>query len=194
MRNYYRRTGQTEGLLRVKFVRRTALLLIWVLAAFSSMLLASCRAEVTPAAKPSSAEPVSRVVSPKKAVTLPAGVEILEDYTRNNLFETGDVYWVWKVVIVPKGLSRSQLIDFSRQLFAAYPEKRMRIFDDKAQVAQWVQRDVYLNDKSGKAREVAFPEDWAREHHLGNIHERSDSAVGRWQVVSRFGEHIAFLE
>lgn len=121
-------------------------------------------------------------------------VQILSDYTRNNAFEFGDVYWVWKVAIIPKNTSQDKLVNIAKELYKTYPNKRIRIFDDKAKVNQFIQRDIWFNDKSGKLKEVPFPEQWVIQHHIANINDRSDIANNRWQLVTRHGNYIAYLD
>jgi hypothetical protein len=119
-------------------------------------------------------------------------VEMLADYTKYSGYDGGNV--LWKVAIIPKGTSQDGLVSIAKQLARAYPKKRIRIFDDKAKVKQFIQRDIWFNDQSGKAKEVPFPEQWVVKHHIANIIDRSDMAINHWQLVTRYGKHIAFLE
>ena len=121
-------------------------------------------------------------------------IEIWGEYTRNSMFDDGDVFWVWKVAIIPPNTARRELEDFAKQLARVYPKKRVRIFDDKTYVKQFVERDIYLNDKSGLARKVEYPLEWVKLHHIANINDRSDIASNRWQLVEPIGKHIAFLQ
>lgn len=116
------------------------------------------------------------------------------EYTRNNMFERGDVFWVWKVAIVPKQTPQKELLSIAKQLISTYPNKRIRIFNDTTKIKQFIERDIYFNDKTGLAKKVDFPAEWVRKHHVANINDRSDVAENRWQLVDRFGKHIAFLE
>ena len=121
-------------------------------------------------------------------------IEIWGEYTRNSMFDDGDVYWVWKVAIIPPNTARRELEIVAKKLARAYPKKRMRIFDDKANVKQFIERDIFLNDKSGSAKKVEYPLEWVKKHHIANINDRSDIASNRWQLVEPLGKHIAFLD
>lgn len=116
------------------------------------------------------------------------------EYTRDNMFEKGNVYWKWIVAVIPPKTSPDELNQIARLLVKHYPDTRIRIFDDSSQIKQFIQRDIFINDKSKKVKEVTYPAEWARMHHIGNINDRSDIQSFRWQLVDRFGKHISFLE
>jgi len=123
--------------------------------------------------------------------------EVWGTYERENVipdFKSGsDKKWTWKVVVVEKGISEGELIRIARHLVSKYPGQRIRIFDDKKKLQQFVDRDIYFNDSTGTAKKVEFPTEWVVAHHLANINDRSDKYEGRWQLVNRYGAYISLL-
>jgi hypothetical protein len=120
-------------------------------------------------------------------------VEVSKDYTRANAFVSEGGSWTWKVIVIPKGISQEQLVSIAQALLKKYPNQRMRIFDDKAQLDQWIARDQYVNDKTGKVPRADFPEDWSVAHYIAAINDRDSNGNRGWQLVTRHGKHIANL-
>jgi hypothetical protein len=51
-----------------------------------------------------------------------------------------------------------------------------------------------MNDKTGKTREVAFPnQEWVQNHLLGNINNRSSTYQRQWMLEDRYGNNISLL-
>lgn len=115
-----------------------------------------------------------------------------EEYDEWGSYVAGD--WEWKVIIIPKDTTAKDLLNIAKSLYKKNPKTRMRFFDDDGKVQQFVDRDRYFNDSTGTVPEVPFPETWVIAHHKANINERSQKARNRWQLVTRYGEHIAYLE
>lgn len=120
--------------------------------------------------------------------------EIWGEYTRGSMFDDGEADWVWKVAIIPPNATKRELETIAKVLAKAYPKKRVRIFDDKTYVKQFIERDIFLNDRSGLVKKVEYPQEWVKQHHVANINDRSNVASNRWQLVEPLGRHIAFLE
>ncbi|MFT6164465.1 MAG: hypothetical protein ACJA1T_000496 [Zhongshania aliphaticivorans] len=119
-------------------------------------------------------------------------VSYADDYHVWGSYNAGD--WEWKVVIIPENTSGDQLLKIARTLSVKYPSTRIRFFNDEALVKQFVDRDRYLYDTTGLVPEVEYPTEWVKAHHIANINDRSNNAWRRWQLVSVYGDNIAFLE
>lgn len=100
----------------------------------------------------------------------------------------------WTVVIVPAGAAQADLVTLAQALFKANPRRYYRIFDDESRVSEWVARDQYVNDKTGRIPFAAFPNGWAGQHFIGNIQNQSDQDATRWQLTNAGQRSLAILE
>ncbi len=130
----------------------------------------------------------------KGPVTL-AGVKatVWGDYAiRPMLFPAEE--WRFYLVVVPKEVRQGTLIKMAQDFYAKHPNTRARFFSDTAHLKQYVDRDRYMNDKTGKVKEVDFPKsEWVQDHLLGNINNRSKENGRRWMLEDRYGNRIAPL-
>ncbi|MDK9692142.1 hypothetical protein [Azospira sp.] len=102
--------------------------------------------------------------------------------------------WEFFVVVVPLDVRQGGLIKVAKEFYAKYPNVRARFFSDKKHIQQYVDRDRYVNDKTGSVREVSFPSDeWVQNHLLGNINNRSSTYQRRWMLEDRYGNNIVLL-
>jgi len=102
--------------------------------------------------------------------------------------------WKFCVIVVPRTVRQGDLIEISKQLYSEHPGMRVRFFSDKENIQQYVDRDIYVNDSTGTAREVAFPDStWVRNHLLGNINNRSQQHSRQWMLENRYGSMIQLL-
>jgi asparagine synthetase A len=133
-------------------------------------------------------------LKPKQGI----GYQVWGIYERDNIISQAAGLpvgkWTWIVVLVDPSISKVQLELVAKEIFKNYPRQRVRIFNDDAQIKQFIDRDIYFNDSTGTVAPVDFPEDWVKAHHLANINDRSDALVDRWQLVTRKGEHLLDLE
>lgn len=102
--------------------------------------------------------------------------------------------WEFIVIVVPKDVRQGTLIRIAKDFYAKYPNTRARFFSDKRHIQQYVDRDRYVNDSTGRVREVDFPDSqWVQNHLLGNINNRSKIYNRRWMLEDRYGNSISFL-
>lgn len=132
---------------------------------------------------------------PQKGLLVLAGVnaEVWGSYKiRQMMFP--DEEWQFYVVVVPKDVRQGTLIKIAKDFYGKYPNTRARFFSDKKHIKQYVDRDMYMNDKTGKVKEVPFPNsEWVQNHLLGNINNRSATHNRRWMLEDRYGSNIQFL-
>lgn len=102
--------------------------------------------------------------------------------------------WRFHVVVVPKDVRQGTLIKMAQDFYAKHPNTRARFFSDTTHLKQYVDRDRYMNDKTGKVKEVDFPKsEWVQDHLLGNINNRSKENGRQWMLEDRYGNRIAPL-
>lgn len=130
----------------------------------------------------------------KGAITL-AGVKatVWGEYSiRPMLFPSEE--WRFVVIVVPKEVRQGTLIKMAQEFFVRYPNTRARFFSDTKHLRQYVDRDRFMNDKTGKVKEVDFPKaEWVQDHLLGNINNRSKQHSRQWMLEDRYGNRIAPL-
>lgn len=133
-------------------------------------------------------------VPAKGAITL-AGtkVEVWGSYKiRHMLFPREE--WTFIVVVVPKEVRQGTLIRIAKDFYSKYPDTRVRFFSDKRHIQQYADRDRYINDSTGRVREVDFPaEQWVQNHLVGNINNRSKTFNRHWMLEDRYGNKISLL-
>lgn len=138
----------------------------------------------------------AQTAHPVKGPTTLAGVKatVWNDYSiRPMLFPAEE--WRFVVVVVPKDVRQGTLIKMAQDFYAKYPNTRARFFSDTKHLKQYVDRDRYVNDKTGKVREVDFPKsEWVQDHLLGNINNRSKELGRQWMLEDRYGNRIASLQ
>jgi hypothetical protein len=66
--------------------------------------------------------------------------------------------WEFFVIIVPNDVRQGTLVKMAKDFYSKYPNTRARFFSDKAHIQQYVDRDRYVNDKTGRVKEVEFPD------------------------------------
>lgn len=102
--------------------------------------------------------------------------------------------WRFHVVVVPKDVRQGTLIKMAQDFYKKHPNTRARFFSDTKHLQQYVDRDRFMNDKTGKVKEVAFPKsEWVQDHLLGNINNRSKENGRQWMLEDRYGNRIAPL-
>ncbi len=102
--------------------------------------------------------------------------------------------WQFFVIVVPKDVRQGNLIKLAKEFYAKYPNTRVRFFSDKKYIQQYADRDRYMHDKTGKVREVDFPDqEWVQNHLLGNINNRSSTYQRHWMLEDRYGNNISLL-
>jgi hypothetical protein len=102
--------------------------------------------------------------------------------------------WEFFVIVVPKDVRQGTLIKLAKEFYAKHPNTRARFFSDKKYIQQYADRDRFMNDKTGKVREVDFPnQEWVQNHLLGNINNRSSTYQRQWMLEDRYGNSISLL-
>lgn len=133
--------------------------------------------------------------APQKGPLVLAGVnaEVWGSYKiRQMLFPNEE--WQFYVLVVPKDVRQGTLIKIAKDFYGKYPNTRARFFSDNKHIKQYVDRDMYMNDKTGKVKEVPFPNsEWVQNHLLGNINNRSTTHKRHWMLEDRYGSNIQFL-
>lgn len=130
----------------------------------------------------------------KGAITL-AGVKatIWGSYQIQPMLFPGEA-WTFHVIVVPADVRQGTLIEMAKAFYAKYPQTRARFFSDTKHVQQYADRDRYMNDKTGKVKEVEFPPSkWVQDHLLGNINNRSKENGRQWMLEDRYGNRISPL-
>jgi hypothetical protein len=102
--------------------------------------------------------------------------------------------WTFHVVMVPADVRQGTLIEMAKAFYAKHPNTRARFFSDAKHIKQYVDRDRYINDKTGTVKEVDFPPSkWVQDHLLGNINNRSKDFGRAWMLEDRYGNRISPL-
>lgn len=105
-------------------------------------------------------------------------------------------FTTWKVIIIPKDTSTSNLIGIAKDIHLKYANTRVLIFNDDKKVEQYALRDIWFNtmDKN-TVRQVSYPENWIHKHYVAEINDRSiqDGGPGSWQLVDFDSNRIATL-
>jgi len=102
--------------------------------------------------------------------------------------------WEFYVLVVPKHVRQGTLIEMAKDFYKKFPNTRARFFSDEEHIQQYVDRDKYMNDSSGKVPEVEFPDStWVKNHLLGNINNRSTKYNRQWMLENRYGSRIELL-
>ncbi len=102
--------------------------------------------------------------------------------------------WEFYVILVAEDVRQGALIEMARDFYSKFPNTRARFFSDKQHIKQYLDRDIYLNDKTGQAIEVEFPNPkWVQSHLLGNINNRSSQYDRLWMLENRYGSMIVLL-
>ncbi len=102
--------------------------------------------------------------------------------------------WVFYVIVVPKHVRQGTLIEMAKDFYSKFPKTRARFFSDKQHIQQYLDRDIYMNDKTGTAKKVDFPDSkWVKNHLLGNINNRSKEYNRQWMLENRYGSMIELL-
>jgi len=111
---------------------------------------------------------------------------------RHALFPSEE--WQFFVVVVPPDVRQGTLIKMAKEFYSKYPDTRARFFSDKTHIQQYIDRDRYINDKTGTVKEVPFPSsEWVQNHLLGNVNNRSSTYQRHWMLEDRYGNNISLL-
>ncbi len=142
-----------------------------------------------------SAPAFSQERGPEKGEITLASVpsEIWGSYTISQMLFPNE-QWRFYVVVVPKDVRQGTLIEMAKDFYSKFPKTRARFFSDKKHIQQYVDRDRYVNDRTGNVAEVAFPDStWVKNHLLGNINNRSKKYNRQWMLENRYGSRIELL-
>ncbi len=105
-----------------------------------------------------------------------------------------DEQWEIFVVVIPKDIGQGALGKIASEFYKKYPRTRARFFNDRRYIQQYVDRDRYINDKTGKVKEVDFPPtEWVQDHLLGDINNRSRMYNRQWMLEDRYGSMMRIL-
>lgn len=132
---------------------------------------------------------------PSKGALVLAGVktEVWGSYKiRHSLFLSEE--WEFFVMVIPADVRQGTLIKMAKEFYAKFPNTRARLFSDRTHIQQYVDRDRYVNDNTGKVKEVPFPDsEWVQNHLLGNINNRSSTHQRHWMLEDRYGNNVSLL-
>lgn len=102
--------------------------------------------------------------------------------------------WRFYVIVVPADVRQGTLIEMSKDFAKKFPQTRARFFSNSKHIQQYVDRDRYMNDKTGTVKEVDFPPSrWVQDHLLANINNRSRDFGRAWMLEDRYGNRISPL-
>ncbi len=102
--------------------------------------------------------------------------------------------WEFFVIVVPKDVRQGTLIKIAKAFYSKFPNTRARFFSDREYIQQFVDRDRYVNDTTGKVNKVEFPDqEWVQNHLLANINNRSSTYRRHWMLEDRYGSNISLL-
>lgn len=122
------------------------------------------------------------------------GLEVVSSYSIYQMLFPNEE-WKFDVILVPAETKQGSLIKISKELYKKYPKTRVRFFSDRKYIDQYIKRDIYINDTSGKVKSVDFPPDeWLQNHMLGNINNRSERYQRKWMLEDRYGNMIKLLD
>ena len=139
-----------------------------------------------------SSEPASKL---EKGPLLLANVEleIWGSYDLKPMMFSNEA-WTFYVIVVPDSVRQGTLIEIAKDFYKKHPNVRVRFFSNTKHIQQYVDRDIYVNDKTGQAKEAKFPDStWVRNHLIGNINNRSSIYPRHWILEDRYGSMIALL-
>jgi hypothetical protein len=98
---------------------------------------------------------------------------------------------IWKVLVIPPGVSAERLARLAQTLHTADPATRFHLFDDDRQVQQLIQNKLHYPD----SRNYPFPEKWYSRHYVGSVQTMTYDASGpQWVLVDRYQTKLASLE
>ncbi|NMT62189.1 hypothetical protein [Marinobacter orientalis] len=103
----------------------------------------------------------------------------------------------WKIVIVPRDLSRAEIVSLAKSVYKKYPKTRVRFFDDDQKIEQQIKAEQYAWDTTGTVPQTQFPTEWRKKHQIAIINDRSEQARNRWQLLYVKGgvnEFMIFLK
>lgn len=143
----------------------------------------------------------SLAVSSKSAATLEKGplllanahLEIWGSYDLKPMMFSNEA-WTFYVIVVPESVRQGALIEIAKDFYKKYPNVRVRFFSNTKYIQQYVDRDIYVNDTTGRVKEAKFPDStWVRDHLIGNINNRSSIYPRHWMLEDRYGSMITLL-
>lgn len=120
-------------------------------------------------------------------------VEVWGSYKIRHMLFQGEE-WEFFVLVVPSDVRQGTLIKIAKDFYLKHPMTRARFFSDKQHIQQFVDRDIFVNDRSGRAKKVEFPDsEWVQNHLLGNVNNRSKTYDRHWMLEDRYGNNISLL-
>lgn len=120
-------------------------------------------------------------------------LEIWGSYDLRPMMFSNEV-WTFYVVVVPEAVRQGTLIEIAKDFYSKHPNIRARFFSSTTHIQQYIDRDIYVNDETGLAKEAKFPDsNWVRNHLIGNINNRSSIYPRQWMLEDRYGSMIALL-
>lgn len=84
----------------------------------------------------------------------------------------------WNNILIPKNLTKDQIIAIARQLHKDHPTSLYNILDDDSQFDEFVQGEISLDNPS--------PEKWTHIHHIAMINQMFRDRV-EWELIAMDG-------
>lgn len=82
----------------------------------------------------------------------------------------------WRVLVIPKGVSKERLTKVAKALHETFPSTRYHFFDDDKEVLKFV--------LSKRGLSTPFPEKWFYKHHVGSLQTMLYDRRGlRWYLL-----------
>lgn len=120
-------------------------------------------------------------------------LEVWDSYELRPMLFSNEI-WTFYIVVVPEAVRQGTLIEIAKEFYSKYPKVRVRFFSNTKHIQQYIDRDIYVNDRTGQAKEAEFPDStWVRNHLIGNINNRSSIYPRHWMLEDRYGSMIALL-
>lgn len=125
------------------------------------------------------------------------GLGATEQHSSLNYWGDYESWSKWKVYVIPPNTSKTEFEELARKAVSKNPGQRIRFFDSDAKIEEYIAAEKFAWDATGSVPRVEFPTEWRKQHMIGVVHDRSDKAYNRWQIIYNKGgvnEHITFLE
>lgn len=78
--------------------------------------------------------------------------------------------------LIPKNLSRDELIETAQKLHDAEPERHLILIDDESGLSEYVE---YAREFSSGNTDASYPKDWVNKHLVANVQKNMD---GSWYL------------
>jgi hypothetical protein len=97
---------------------------------------------------------------------------------------------VWKILVIPPGVSIERLIKLAQVLHQSEPNIRFHLFDNGSKVQQLILNKIHYPNSN-----YPFPEKWFNQHLVGSIQTMAfDRSGQQWVLLNQYQTQLASLE